>query len=144
MNALLPFLARNNWTYDIDRFFEPLNETPRSIALLGDIEEDDKEITLSFDVPGLKDGDFSVQVHEDRLTISGERKKEIKAEKTKEGGYTYLGRQYGKFTKTFVLPNTVDKDNIAADYEGGVLKITLPKVEEEKPKTIEVKVKSKH
>lgn len=142
MSALIPFIKRstlNNWVYDFDRVFDHSSST---FSLQGDIEETPEYIALSFDFPGMKDGDFSVQVQDDRLIIAGERKREEKDIKEGEG-YAYYGRQYGKFQKTFVLPNTVDKSRVEADYEAGVLKITLPKAEEQKPKHIEVKVKSK-
>ena len=143
MSALIPFIKRstlNNWVYDMDRIFDaPLSST---LTLQGDIEETADYISLSFDFPGMKDGDFSVQVQDDKLIISGERKREEKDIKEGEG-YAYYGRQYGKFQKTFVLPSTVDKARVEAEYEAGVLKIVLPKAEEQKPKQIEVKVKSK-
>lgn len=146
MTALIPFIKRstlNDWVYDIDRFFEPMTSTAyegRMLSLSGDIEEDDEKILMSFDLPGLKDGDFSVKIHENRLTLSGERKKEVKPEGEKHG-YVYYGREFGKFNKVFTLPKTVDKTKVTAEYKDGVLTIALPKQEPEAENVIDVKIK---
>jgi HSP20 family protein len=146
MSALIPFIRRgtlNNWVYDFDRLFDTPTEGFKSFNLQGDLEENEDHIKMSFDFPGLKDGDFSVQVKEDRLTISGERKRSEKPESGGENSYTYYGRQYGKFHKVFVLPPNVNREAIEAEYQDGVLTIILPKAIEEKPKNIEIKVKNK-
>ena len=145
MSALIPFIKRstlNSWVYDLDRIFDNPALATSSFSLQGDIEETADYIAMSFDFPGMKDGDFSVQVQDDKLIIAGERKREGKDVKEGEG-YAYYGRQYGKFQKTFVLPPTVDKTRVEAEYDAGVLKIVLPKSEEQKPQQIEIKVKGK-
>lgn len=143
MNALIPFIKRstlNDWVYDIDRFFEPIKQNEeRFISLAADIEETDQQISMSFDVPGLKTGDFSVKIQENRLVISGERKKEVKEEDAKKG-YVYYGRQFGKFNKVFTLPKNIDKARIKADYKEGVLTILLPKAEPPEENVVEVKI----
>ncbi|MBY0316947.1 MAG: Hsp20/alpha crystallin family protein [Bdellovibrionales bacterium] len=146
MTALIPFIKRstlNDWVCDIDRIFEPLANTPyegRMLSISGDIEEDEQKIVMSFDLPGLKEGEFSVKIQENRLTLSGERKKEVKPESEKNS-YVYYGREFGKFNKVFTLPKTVDKSKVTAEYKDGVLTIALPKQEPEAENVIDVKIK---
>lgn len=143
MSALIPFIKRatlNDWVYDIDRFFDSAPSFEgKMMSLSGDVVENDDSIELSFDIPGLKAGDFSVKIHENRLTLSGERKKEIKTDETKKG-YVYYGREFGKFSKVFTLPKTIDKAKVKADYKDGVLTIVLPKVEPEEENVVDVKI----
>jgi HSP20 family protein len=74
-----------------------------------------------------------------RTTVHGERKLE---KEEKEENYRHVERQYGSFTRTFTLPNTVDAENVQAKYDKGVLKVTLAKKAEAKPKQIKVNVGS--
>ncbi|MCX8038345.1 MAG: Hsp20/alpha crystallin family protein [Candidatus Sumerlaeia bacterium] len=102
-----------------------------------DIHEDDKEIVVTAELPGLKKDDFSVDLVGDRLTIRGEKKTE--REERKRGAY-YCERSYGSFSRTFVLPCEVQADKAEATYKDGVLTLRLPKTETAKPKQIAVKV----
>lgn len=141
MSGLIPFIRTNtlhDWVYDIDRFFEPLAGDQKTLNLAVDIEEDEKNIVMSLDVPGLKEGDFSVKVEENKLYIAGERKREVKADDKET--YSFYGRQYGRFQKVFALPATVDKAKIEADYRDGVLRLTLPKTPKEGAQNINVKM----
>lgn len=143
MSALIPFVRRqtlNNWVYDFDRLFESV-ATPQQYRLQGDVYETDEHIMLSFDVPGIKEEDFKLEVDGDTLTITGERKRE---ETTGKEGIHYYGRHFGKFQRAFTLPETIDKTKIDADYRDGVLRVLLPKTEPKKPDVIDVKVKSKN
>lgn len=145
MSSLLPLVRRHtlsDWVYDFDRFFDSAISDRNTFNLQGDIEETDEHILMSFDFPGMKEGDFSVKVQDGLLIISGERKREEKVDETKKG-YKYYGRQYGKFHKQFALPENINASEIAADYENGVLRVALPKVEPEKPKAVEIKVGGK-
>lgn len=145
MSALIPFMRRqtlNNWVYDFDRLFEPVANESNLFRLQGDIYETDEHIMMSFDVPGLKDEDFKIAVEGDVLTVTGERKRE--ETNIKKEGISYYGRQYGKFSRAFKLPETVDKTKIEADYRDGVLRVLLPKSEVKKEDVIDVKVKSKN
>ena len=103
-----------------------------------DVNETEKEIILDVEVPGMKKGDIKVEVHDNTLTISGERKQE---KKTENDETTRVERHYGKFERTFGLPETVLSEKINAAYKDGVLTITLPKTEKAIPKEIEVQVK---
>jgi HSP20 family protein len=100
-----------------------------------DVYEDEHKVTLKIEVPGIEEKDIDVRVENNTLTVAGERKIE---KEEKEENYRRVERQYGSFTRTFTLPQTVDTDKVSANYEKGVLNITLPKKAEAKPKQIKV------
>ncbi len=105
-----------------------------------DVIENDKEITIRIDLPGMKPDDVSVEMEDDVLTISGEMGDTIE----KEGDrYHYRERSYGSFQRSLRLPNTVDKEKVDATFEHGVLTIVLPKVPQAQPKQITVKASKK-
>jgi HSP20 family protein len=104
-----------------------------------DVYEDEHNITLKIEVPGIDEKDIDVRIENNTLTVHGERKFE---KEEKEENYRRVERQYGSFTRTFNLPSTVDHENVQADYEKGVLKIKLAKKAEAKPKQIKVNVGS--
>ena len=113
--------------------------TTSSFAPAVDVYEDEHNITLKVEVPGIDEKDIDVRLENNVLTVHGERKLE---KEEKEENYRRVERQYGSFTRTFTLPNTVDTEKVAADYDKGVLKITLAKKAEAKPKQIKVSVGS--
>src|SRR5438045_7086246 len=113
--------------------------TTTSFAPPVDIYEDEHNITLKIEVPGIDEKDIDVRVENNTLTVHGERKIE---KEEKEENYRRVERQYGSFVRTFTLPQTVDTDNVSATYDKGVLKISLPKKAEAKPKQIKVNVGS--
>jgi hypothetical protein len=94
---------------------------------------------LKIEVPGIDEKDIDVRIENNTLTVHGERKFE---KEEKEENYRRVERQYGSFTRTFTLPNTVDQESVQADYDKGVLKIKLAKKAEAKPKQIKVNVGS--
>ena len=104
-----------------------------------DVYEDEHNVTLKIEVPGIEEKDIDVRIENNTLTVHGERKIE---KEEKEENYRRVERQYGSFTRTFTLPTTVDHENIQADYDKGVLKIKLAKKAEAKPKQIKVNVGS--
>ena len=110
-----------------------------SFAPAVDVYEDEHKVTLKIEVPGIDEKDIDVQVENNILTVHGERKIE---KEEKEENYRRVERQYGSFTRTFTLPQTVDTENVSATYDKGVLKIALPKKAEAKPKQIKVSVGS--
>jgi HSP20 family protein len=110
-----------------------------SFAPAVDVYEDEHNVSLKIEVPGIDEKDIDIRVENNLLTVHGERKIE---KEEKEENYRRVERQYGSFTRTFTLPNTVDTDNVQATYDKGVLKITLPKKAEAKPKQIKVNVSS--
>jgi HSP20 family protein len=104
-----------------------------------DVYEDEHNVVLKVEVPGIDEKDIDVRVENNVLTVHGERKVE---KEEKEENFRRVERQYGSFTRTFTLPSTVDADRIQADYDKGILKIVLPKKAEAKPKQIKVNVGS--
>jgi HSP20 family protein len=102
-----------------------------------DVYEDEHNITLKIEAPGIEEKDIDVRVENHTLTVHGERKFE---KEEKEENYRRIERQYGSFTRTFTLPNTVDTESVSANYEKGVLKVKLAKKAEAKPKQIKVNV----
>ena len=113
--------------------------TTSSFAPAVDVYEDEHKVSLKIEVPGIDEKDIDVRVENNTLTVHGERKIE---KEEKEENYRRVERQYGSFTRTFTLPQTVDSENVSANYDKGVLKITLPKKAEAKPKQIKVNVGS--
>lgn len=103
-----------------------------------DIHEDKDGINISADLPGMTQKDVQVNIDNNVLTLSGERKLD---REDKRDNYHRIERFYGKFSRSFSLPNTVDTDKVEAHMENGVLRIHLPKREEAKPRQIEIKVK---
>src|SRR6478736_7459017 len=113
--------------------------TTTSFAPPVDIYEDEHNITLKLDVPGIDEKDIRVHIDNNTLTVHGERKLE---KEEKEENFRRVERQYGSFTRSFTLPGSVDPGQVSADYDKGVLKISLPKKAEAKPKQIKVNVGS--
>lgn len=90
-----------------------------------DISENEKEITVSLDTPGLERKDLKVEINDGTLIISGERKYE---QQDKSDKYVYLERGYGSFLRSFQLPDYVDQNHIHADCKNGLLKVHLTKI----------------
>ncbi|HSS97170.1 MAG TPA: Hsp20/alpha crystallin family protein [Terriglobales bacterium] len=104
-----------------------------------DVYEDEHAVNLKIEVPGIDEKDLDIRVENNTLTVHGERKFE---KEEKEENFRRVERQYGSFTRSFTLPQTVDAENVSANYDKGVLKISLPKKAEAKPKQIKVNVGS--
>src|SRR4249919_394716 len=113
--------------------------TTTSYAPPVDIYEDEHNITLKMEVPGIDEKDIDVRIENTTLTVHGERKIE---KEEKEENFRRIERQYGSFTRSFTLPSSVDLGQVSAHYDKGVLKITLTKKAESKPKQIKVNVGS--
>jgi len=92
-------------------------------------------IELKVEVAGMKPEDINIEIDDNVLTVSGERRFE---EQVQEDKYYRIERRYGSFSRSIALPQGVDADNIDATYENGVLSVTVPKVEQAKPKKISV------
>lgn len=104
-----------------------------------DVYEDEHNIALKIEVPGIDEKDIDIRIENNTLTVHGERKFE---KEEKEENFRRVERTYGSFIRSFTLPNTVDAENVTADYDKGVLKIKLAKKAEAKPKQIKVNVGS--
>jgi HSP20 family protein len=102
-----------------------------------DIFENEQELVVKADLPDVDPKDLDIRVENNLLTIRGERKF---AKKTGEGNYLRVERSYGAFARSFSLANTVNSEAIKADYQNGVLTLSVPKREEAKPKQIKVTV----
>jgi HSP20 family protein len=100
-----------------------------------DIYENKDHIVLEAELPGMKQEDFDLSIENNVLTLRGERK----FEKTDENdNYHRVERSYGAFTRSFTLPQTVSPEGATAEYNNGVLRVTLPKREETKARRIQV------
>ena len=100
-----------------------------------DIFETDDSIELTLEMPGVSKEDVNVSTENGQLTISGTRKLE---HEDNRDGYHRIERSYGSFTRSFTLPSNVDASNIKATYNDGLLKLTLPRRPESKPRQIAV------
>ena len=113
--------------------------TTTGFAPLVDVYEDEHNFTLKIEVPGVEEKDIDVRIENNTLIVHGERKFE---KEEKEENYRRVERQYGSFTRSFTLPNSVDPGQVSARYDKGVLKIILAKKAEAKPKQIKISVGS--
>jgi HSP20 family protein len=100
-----------------------------------DIFEDKDRLILEAELPGMDRDDFEISVENSVITLSGERKFE---KRTDGDNYHRVERSYGSFTRSFTLPQTVTADGATADFENGVLRVSLPKREETKARKIEI------
>jgi len=105
---------------------------------LSDITENKDSFTIEMDIPGIKKEDVKISYSDGQLSISGERKEEKESSDTT---YHRMERTYGKFFRSFNLPQKIKYDQIEAVFNDGQLLITVPKSEEAKPKEIDIKVK---
>lgn len=121
-----------------DSFFPSLNRENGSSSWVPRMDflerEDSYEIRL--DAPGLTKEDFTIDYHDGALTISGERQMK---ERSESDVLLRTERLYGRFTRSFALPRTVNLEKIQATYADGVLTVSVPKTEESKPRRIQVK-----
>ncbi|HEY1939001.1 MAG TPA: Hsp20/alpha crystallin family protein [Candidatus Angelobacter sp.] len=102
-----------------------------------DVFEDEHNITVQAELPGIDEKDLDIRLENNVLTISGERK--LENEEQKEN-FHRIERSYGRFTRSFTLPSTVDTEHVNAEFQNGVLKVTIAKLEEAKPKQIKIGV----
>jgi len=102
-----------------------------------DIFETNEAIVLKAELPGITAQDISVEVKDNTLTLKGEKKFE---KEVKEENYHRVERSYGSFQRAFTLPGTIHQEKVKAKFKDGILEITLPKVEETKPKQIKVEI----
>lgn len=103
-----------------------------------DIFETEDAVVVKAEIPGVERDQIAVEIKDGILTLHGERKFE---KEVKEENYHRIERAYGTFHRSFSLPSSVDEEKISAKFKEGVLEVTLPKKEREKPKQIKVDVK---
>lgn len=123
------------------RFFE---DSPLSTGTNGgtwvpavNVEETGDAMLLSAELPGMNEGDISIELENNVLTISGEKAEE-RTEGDEERRYHLWERRYGAFQRSFTLPRTVKADDIKANFDKGILKIHMPKVPEAKGRKIAI------
>ena len=102
-----------------------------------DLVETDEHFVLKADLPGLAEGDVSIEVEDDVLTVSGERKAE---HEDKREGYVRVERSYGAFRRSLTLPEGIDPEAVTASFDNGVLEVRIPKPEERKPRRVAIQV----
>jgi len=128
----------------MDRLFEESIIRPRGMiesfaeGLAVDMFQTKDEVVVKAAIPGVKPEDIDVSVSNDVLTIKGEFKQEENVERE---NYIRRERRFGSFSRALPLPTPVNVEKASAEFEHGVLKLVLPKAEEVKPKSIEVKTK---
>jgi HSP20 family protein len=122
-----PFYTPNVFDEDFFNLFQ--NKTSSVPAV--NIREDEKNYILDLAVPGIDKNDLKIDVNEDVLTISTENRNESEESKN---GFKRKEFSYSAFSRSFYVPENVDRDKIDAKYKDGILSIALPKQEEEKSK----------
>jgi len=105
-----------------------------------DVYEDEHNIVLKLEVPGIEQKNVDIRMENSTLTVRGERRFE---KEEKEENFHRIERRYGSFSRSFTLPNTVDAENVSAEYVDGILKVTLAKRSETKPRQIKVNIGAK-
>lgn len=138
--SYLPTISslQNEMNRMMDRIFREGNLTETGMWLPPiDLSETNDKITVKAEIPGIDPKDIDISIQENTLFLKGEKREE-KEEKGKN--YYRIERQYGSFSRSVVLPATVDTDKVTAECKNGVLEITLQKKEEVKPKQISIKV----
>src|SRR3989440_7534730 len=100
-----------------------------------DLVESDDHFLLKADLPGLAEDDVNIEIRDNTLTISGERKSEYER---KERGWYRVERSTGAFSRSLSLPEGVDADGVTAQFEKGVLEVRIPKPEQRKPRRVEI------
>ena len=122
-----------------DAFTRPLSLSGNNWSIPAvDMYQTDNEVVVKAALPGIKADELQLNVTGEVLTIKGETKQE---NETKEKAYHIREQRWGTFERSIVLPTEVVADKAKADFENGILTITLPKAEEVKPKTINIKTK---
>jgi HSP20 family protein len=127
---------------EMDGLFDDFFSTPRNQREVSrvwtpacDVAEEDGHYMLSIEMPGISKEDIKIEMANNTVTISGERRFE---NKKKEGSAWYGERRYGKFHRSFTLPAGIDADKVEANYQDGVLQLIVPKAESAKPRQIKI------
>jgi HSP20 family protein len=119
------------------RTFSHCSNVPTAWRPVVDVRETPEHFAISFELPGTEKEDVSVEVHDNVLTVKGEKKATEVAEDERRH---HVERVYGSFTRAFTLPNEVDGDSVKATFRNGVLTVEVPKAEARKPKVVKIDV----
>jgi HSP20 family protein len=130
---------------EMNRLFQSFFDTPAGSAGGGvrrwhpamDLLETEQHFVLRADLPGVAEEDVKVELEDNVLTISGERRQE---QELKKGGYHRIERATGAFARTLTLPEGVDADAVQASFDKGVLEVLIPKPEQRKPRRVAINV----
>ncbi len=133
--GLEPFPGLTAFQETMNRLFAEPNGRPWIPPV--DIVENENELVVKADVPDIKFEDIDVKIENGTLTLRGERNAEKISDK---GGWHRMERSYGTFERAFTLPESVDPEQVKADYKNGTLTVTLPKKEIAKPRQVKVEV----
>ncbi len=135
------FSTRREFDRLFDRFFSNLGLSHTSQAWMPavDVRETADEIQVSVELPGIAPEDVGVTVENGVLTISGEKKQEV-VEGKEDANYHVFERRYGRFERSFTLPRTVDAEKVKARFQNGVLHVSLPKLQEARPRRVQIEV----
>jgi len=125
----------------LDRFFSDFTESNTTWSPACEVEEADNQYLLSLETAGVPKDRLKLEVVDHQLVVSGERETNQKSKR--EDGW-YSERKYGKFQRSFTLPEGVDGAKIAAHYENGILKVAIPKAPAAKPLTIQIAEESQN
>lgn len=142
-NRTDPFTALSRLQTDLARAFDdgffgrPLDAARASWSPAVDVFEDGERLLFKFELPEVKREDLTVRLDKGVLTVEGQRK--LEREDAKQG-YHRVERAFGRFARSFALPDTVATDTIDAELKDGVLRVSLPKKREAQPRTVDVKV----
>lgn len=130
-------LISRNFNDIVDEFFNQATSNYKRDSFVPsvDISESEKQFMVSVELPGVKKEDINVNIEKSNLTISGERKLNIQEEGK---NFHRVEAKYGKFSRTFYLPDSINEDSIKAKYEDGILTISIDKSEEKLKKQIEI------
>lgn len=127
----------------LDEFFSPLIDGSRMKNLLrapeAEVVETENDIRVMLDAPGMKPDDIDISLENNILTVNGERRASWTEADERNATWHISERRYGKFSRSFMLPRDVEHDRIEADFENGVLSITIPKSEKAKRRRIEIR-----
>jgi HSP20 family protein len=137
-----PFRELATIQNEMNRLFNTAFDTPpggnggaRRWLPAMDLVETDDHFVLRADLPGLAEGDVNIEVEDNVLTVSGERKTE---REDSSNGYHRVERAYGRFSRSLSLPEGIDADQVQADFDKGVLDVRIPKPAERKPHRVQI------
>lgn len=121
------------WEKEVEKIFNGMQLNQQTFTPACEVRDEDKSYFVGLDIPGLQKEDLDIEVKDNHLYISGERKSA--SEKT---NVLRSERRYGKFSRTFTLPQNVKTEGIQATFENGVLEVVIPKEEKSQPRKIQI------
>jgi HSP20 family protein len=136
-----PAAELNSIQSEMNRLFNTFFDQPAASGVMRrwvpamDLVETGEHYVLRADLPGLSESDVNLQLEDNVLTISGERKADHERQ---EQGYHRVERAFGSFSRSLTLPSGIDPDAVQAQFDRGVLEVTIPKPEQKKPRQVQI------